>query len=457
MTEATSAPPRLLVADQVAGSVRLLDLPDGRERGLVEGRHLAEHAGFLALPGDRTAFVDDLAGELVVLDPYGPDAGRPLVEATVPVAIPAEHLAADPSGRLLAVTTGLGHNWQPWSDVLTAVDLAAPGGPRAVRVRTDAGEPGVTVLGPSAPTGPADGPNAGAPTGPSALAHPTGSADSAAPTGPLGDADALVVLRHRHPGSLTAYRHAELMAAAPACPPAVPAAALPLTDDDGHGDAHDPLTGRVFAAAGSGVHRARRAGGSLVREEPLPWGGPGRGYYLRLDPARRVLWSCVRGGPADPGRWPEWSNHAWWHGLDSGTVGRLPLGPGLVFRLAVAARHVAYARVHPDGEELVLIATDSDTPRITARLPLPAMDGAPRPGGTPWDGVQRRAIAASPGSSLVAVTRGGHGEIHLVDADSASNPNAPVTTLSVPTPLNDGGHLALVSPGSGAHGDPVGR
>jgi hypothetical protein len=123
----------------------------------------------------------------------------------------------------------------------------------------------------------------------------------------------------------------------------------------------------------------------------------------------------------------------------------------------VAARHVAYARVHPDGDELVLIATDSGTPRVTARLPLPAMDGAPRPGGTPWDGVQRRAIAASPGSPLVAVTRGGHGEIHLVDADWASVPNAPVTTLSVPTPLNDGGHLALVTPGSGAHGDTVGR
>lgn len=436
MTEATSAPPRLLVADQVTGGVRLLDLPDGRERGLVEGRHLAEHAGFLALPGDRTAFVDDLAGELVVLDPYGPDAGRPLVEATVPVAIPAEHLAADPTGRLLAVTTGLGRNGEPWSDLLTAVDLAAPGGPRAVRVRTDAGEPGVTVLGPSAP------------------AHSTEPTD--VDTG-RASGDALVVLRHREPGSLTVHRHTELMAAAPACPPAVPAADLPLADDDGHGDAHDPLTGRVFAAAGSGVHRARRAGGSLVREEPLPWGGPGRGYYLRLDPARRVLWSCVRGGPADPGRWPEWSNDAWWHGLDSGAVGRLPLGPGLVFRLAVAARHVAYARVHPDGDELVLIATDSTTPRVTARLPLPAMDGAPRPGGTPWDGVQRRAIAASPGSPLVAVTRGGHGEIHLVDADSASAPNAPVTTLSVPTPLNDGGHLALVTPGSCAHGDPVGR
>ncbi|NEE28569.1 hypothetical protein G3M53_24320, partial [Streptomyces sp. SID7982] len=74
-------------------------------------------------------------------------------------------------------------------------------------------------------------------------------------------------------------------------------------------------------------------------------------------------------------------------------------------------------------------------------------------GGTPWDGVQRRAVAASPGGSLVAVSRGGHGEIHVFDADKA----APVSTLTVPTPLDDGGHLALVTPEDGAHADPVGR
>ncbi|MEE1756609.1 hypothetical protein [Streptomyces sp. SP18CS02] len=414
--------PRLLVADQVAGSVRVLELPGGRVTGLVEGRHLAEHAGFLALPGGRAAFVDDLAGELVILDPYGPDTGRPLVAATVPVAIPAEHLAADPSGSRLAVTTGAGRNEETWTDLLTAVDLRSPGGPRSVRVRTRRGEPGVTVLGPA--------PGAG----------------------PSGGHLPLVVLRHREPGSLTAYRHADLMAAAPACPPAVPAYETALPDHDGHGDAHDPLTGRLFAAAGSGVHRARREGDTLLVEEPLPWAGPGRGYYLRLDPVRRALWSCVRGGPADPGRWPEWTNDAWFHGLDTGRTGRLALGPGLVFRLAVAQGHVAYARVHPDGDELVLVGAGSGgRPRVLARLPLPPMKGAPRPGGTPWDGVQRRAVAASPGCGLTAVSRGGHGEIHLFDG------TGPLTTLTVPTPLDDGGHLALLAPGDGSEGDPVGR
>ncbi|MFI1016228.1 hypothetical protein [Streptomyces sp. NPDC020965] len=427
---------RLLVADQVAGSIRVLALPDGRETGRIEGRHLAEHAGFLALPGARTAFVDELAGELVVLDPYGPDAGRPLVESTAPVATPAEHLAADPSGRLLAVTTGLGRNDEAWSDLLTVVDRAAVTGRRSVRVRTRRGEPGVTIL----PGGP------GTP-GPHSSPDSRGTLDSPGPQ------DALVVLRHREPGSLTAYRYADLLAAAPSCPPAEPAHELRLPDDDGHGDAYDPVTGRLFAAAGSGVHRAHREGALLVPDEPLPWAGPGRGYYLRLDPVRRTLWSCVRGGPADPGRWPEWSNDAWWHRIDNGRTGRLSLGPGLVFRLAVAANRLAYARVHPDGDELVLLSDTPDGPRVTERLPLPAMDGAPRPGGTPWDGVQRRAIAASPGADTVAVTRGGHGEIHLF---TPYGPPAP-TTISLPTPLDEGGHLALISPGDGAHRDTVGR
>lgn len=70
-------PPRLLVADQVAGRISLLDLPDGDERAALHHRHLAEHAGFLALPDDLLACVDDRAGELLVLDPYGPDTGRP--------------------------------------------------------------------------------------------------------------------------------------------------------------------------------------------------------------------------------------------------------------------------------------------------------------------------------------------------------------------------------------------
>ncbi|MGC3005321.1 hypothetical protein ACPF8X_44785, partial [Streptomyces sp. G35A] len=143
-------------------------------------------------------------------------------------------------------------------------------------------------------------------------------------------------------------------------------ARLPLPDD-GHGDAHDPSGGTVFAATGEGVHRARREGGALVAEPVIPWGSPARGWYLRLDPARRALWSTLRGGPADPPRWPEWTNQAWRHELGTGRTVLTDLGPGLVFRLALARDHAAFTRVHPDGDELVLLDTGGGVRRVPHR------------------------------------------------------------------------------------------
>lgn len=397
-----AAPPVLFVSDHVEGSVLALTVPDSAVVGRLTGRHLSEHAGFLALPGGRVACVDDRRGELLVLDPYTEE----FVERAVPVAVPAEHLACDPSGRRLAVTTGLGKNGVPWSDLLTVVDLATG---EAARVRTRVGEPGVTVL---------------------------------------GGGDPLVVLRHREPGALAVHRFADLLSAPPGCPPATPRQLLPLPDD-GHGDAQAPGAEVVFAATGEGVHRARREGDALVAEAAIPWGAPARGWYLRLDTRRQTLWSTLRGGDPDPLRWPEWTNQAWRHDLGTDRTHRTELGPGLVFRLAFARRHTAFTRIHPDGDELVLLDAD-DTVR---RVPLPAMDGAPRRGGTPWEGVQRRAVAASPGSDWIAVTRGGHGEVHLVDAETGHE----AARLRLDTALQHGGHMTLRGRDDGAEGDPVGR
>ncbi|MCB8043868.1 hypothetical protein JM654_05290 [Microbacterium oxydans] len=97
---------------------------------------LAEHAGFLRLPSganDRWAFADDRGGALVV----GGDAVR-----RIPIAIPAEHLACDPSGRHVVVTSGLGMNDEAWSDLVTVVDLATDS---STRFRARVGEPGVVV------------------------------------------------------------------------------------------------------------------------------------------------------------------------------------------------------------------------------------------------------------------------------------------------------------------------
>lgn len=398
----TAPSPLLLVSDHVHGSVHLRTVPDGAEVGRLTGRHLSEHAGFLALPGGRAACVDDRRGELLVLDPFGEE----LVETAFPVATPAEHLACDPSGRWLAVTTGLGKNAEPWSDLMTVIDRTEGD---VTRVRTRTGEPGVTVL---------------------------------------GDGDPLLVVRHREPGALAVHRFADVLGAPPGCPAVTPHARLPLPDD-GHGDAQDPYTAHVFAATGEGVHRAGREGDTLVPRPLIPWRSPARGWYLRLDPRRRALWSTLRGGPTDPLRWPEWTNQAWRHDLETDRTTLTDLGPGLVFRLALARHHTAFTRIHPDGDELILLASD-DTAR---RVPLPPMDGAPRRGDTPWEGVQRRAVAASPDCDWVAVTRGGHGEVHVFDARTGDE----AARLKLDTPLHHGGHAMLRTPADGTEGDPVGR
>ncbi|MER5555368.1 hypothetical protein ABT001_27490 [Streptomyces sp. NPDC002793] len=397
-----AAAPVLLVSDHVDGSVSVFTVPDGSLRERLTGRHVSEHAGFLALPEGRVACVDELRGELLVLNPFGDE----LIELAAPVAVPAEHLACDPTGRRLVVTTGLGKNSEPWSDLLTVVDLATG---EAARVRTRVGEPGVTVLG--------------------------------------GD-DPLVVLRHRQPGALAVHRFTDLLATAPGCPTVTPGAVLPLPDD-GHGDAHDPHSGQAFAATSEGVHTARRTGDGLTYGAVIPWGAPSRGWYLRLDTRRRALWTTLRGGDPDPLRWPDWTNHAWRHDLVTGRTLLSDLGPGLVFRLALARDHTAFTRIHPDGDELILLGTD-DTPR---RVPLPAMDGAPGRDSTPWEGVQRRAVVASPGSDWVAVTRGGHGEVHLFDARTGHE----VNRVKTGTPLHHGGHGIMRGQDDGADGDPVGR
>ncbi|MFH8978773.1 hypothetical protein [Streptomyces sp. NPDC017890] len=140
---------------------------------------------------------------------------------------------------------------------------------------------------------------------------------------------------------------------------------------------------------------------------------------------------------------------AWRHDLETGRTLLTALGPGLVFGVALARRHTAFTRVRPDGDEPILLDADG----VVRRGPLPTVDGAPRRGGTPWEGVQRRAVAASPGSDWIAVTRGGHGEAHIIDAETGHGAARPRLTPS----LHHGGDLTLRVRDDGADGDPVGR
>ncbi|MFJ4029037.1 YncE family protein [Paenarthrobacter sp. NPDC089989] len=402
----------LVVADQKAGRVTVLDPASGNVVRKVHGVVLAEHAGILDLGGGMCAFIDDAGGALVIFNP--------LTEAPplhLPVAIPGEHLACDPSGRYLAVTTGLGLSWEPWSDLLTVVDLESDDGPTSRRVRTRAGEPGVVV--------------------------------GETPDGPV------VVVRHREPGSIESFSIGCILEEGIHCPP-MSGLSVPASPD-GHGDAFDPATGTMFVATGLGLERF-----DVRKPQPhvlptIPWGAEGRAYFLRFCPVRRILVAVLRAGGEEPREWTAWTNALWVHHLDTGVTSTAPLGPGLVFRFALTATGIATARIHPDGDQLTVHGLDPQTSllrELRAQWDLPPMNGAPRPGSEPWDNAERRAIAASPTSEVVAVTRGGHGELHLLDTSRAGNA---VRTLSLETPLHDGGHLAWLSSEQQLPRDTVGR
>lgn len=393
---------QLLIADHRAGWWRLLS-ESGDPVTDPAPAHLAEHAGVLRLPGTapgglRALFADDLGGRLV-------GVGGPLA---LPVAIPAEHLAADPEGRYVACSTGLGASFAPWSDLLTVADLATGA---VTRVRVRVGEPGVLVVR---------------------------DAETGVPT---------VVLRHREPGEVEAIPVGAVLAAGPHCP-VLRGSRLATTGDHGHGDAVDPVTGVVHLATEAGIERFVVAGGAPRRLETWPWPVPGRAYFLRFDPRTRHVVAALRTGD-DPHAWPAWRNHvATW--APDGTPRVRPTGDGLVFRPDVHAGTLAWTVVHPDGDRLVVHGPDG-----TTETALPAMSAGPRPGTTPWDAVdgrpaQRRALALL-GPRTAAVTRGGDGELHL------AGPAGIIRTVTVDSPLDEGGHLAALATDPPAEVDGVGR
>lgn len=406
------SPGQLLIADYRAGHTYAVE--DGTLRQLGAGV-LAEHAGFLTLPAGpatkaRWAFVDDGAGALVL---GGPDGER-----RIPVAIPGEHLAVDASGRYIVVTTGLGANAEPWSDVVTVVDLARE---EAVRFRVRTGEPGAAIVA---------------------------DRSSGAP---------VIVLRHREPGAIEAIPLAHATAAG-AHVPVLRGAVTTDIAPDGHGDVVDQRSGVVATATGRGIERFVVEDGRPRAIGILPWPVPGRAYYLRFDPTTGHAVGVVRGGPAAPEvwtEWTEWTNTLVDIDLGTGDARRVDLGPGLAFRFALGGGRAAVATIHPDGDAVTLVDRRGPTLRAVWRSALPPMCRPPVPGRLPWDPVgdvpaQRRAVAVDPAGTTVAVTRGGDAELQLV-RDGA------LETITVPSPMDEGGHLLWLAADAAPETDSIGR
>ena len=384
---------------------------------VAEDSVLAEHAGMLQLPDHRIAYLDDAAGELRIL--AHADSGRLYLKHRVSVAIPGEHLAVSPDGAWVGVGTGFGAEFSATTDQITLVHLYPQGddAPRGYRVRTRPGEHGIAL-----------------------------STEG-------------LWLRHREPGAVQYIPFTEIIQAGPHVPQ-VHGVSDTRVGNAAHGEAFDPQTETFYTATENGlesfrVRTAENGAAEILPQPKIDWaaGGGARAFFLRCRPAYRQLATTLRAGGENPRQWHNWPNWVFTCDLDTGTVATADVGPGLVFRCAQTPTALAVTRVHPDGDELVVF--NSSDLSLRGRWALPGMDRAPRPGHEPWDDADRRAIAAHPNREEVAVSRGGHGQVHLIDV---SRPGTELKTVQFPSPLRDGGHLGWFDDQSPAREfDTVGR
>lgn len=386
----------LLVADPQAAVLYVYALPELAQVATFENVKLGEHAGFLPLPDGRVLFVDEGAGELVVLALQD----EPEIIGRAPVGVPASHIAVD-EGLTYAATGS-----DEAGKTLTLVDLETF---ESTSVSVDGSDPGLALGGE-----------------------------------PL-------TLYHRHPeGRLEAYAVADLLAGR-----TEPAATVE-TDTGGHGEAISHRLNRVYIAADHGVEVLEASAEGLAGRSRLPYAASGReggrAYFVRVTDSH--LYSYLRIVESEDQPWQEWQNDLYVADLETEEVTRVPLAPGLVFRFGLSEPYALFFNVHPEGDFAYLVDVDSASEtfhEVVAEIPLAPLTNAPQPDTSPWEAEARRATI-TPDGRWGFVSHGGDGLVSVIDTEAREV----VRTLTVPTPLSGGGYLLAVGPDT-PFTDTVGR
>ncbi|MFB9906385.1 YncE family protein [Allokutzneria oryzae] len=405
--QAAPATTRLLVADPAASAVYVLDPSAGQVTGTFPGRKLNDHAGTVTLADGRVVFVDDAANELVVVNV----SGRPRVVGTAHVEGEVSHFAVDATGRFAVVAGSEGHEHPSDHDhehghaALTAVDLTTFTSGHGV---VHSGEPGVLID------------------------------------------NTTVLHRNDAPAQLESYRLDAITKAGGAH---LTVGATKAIGEHGHGEAFSPKHRRAVTATEHGVDltEVTRSGG-FGAQRLATWGGPGRGFYLRLHDDADTAVTYVRDSTSPD--WTKWTEHAYLLDVRSGRATRTPLGNGYVFRFGLSDSLAGYVVHGAARDELVLVdvnARDGGFGELTRRIDLGVLPGGPQSGTDPFT-AQTRKIALDDAGRTAFLTAGGQGRVDVVETASGR-----VTgSLKVPSALDRGGAVAVWEPGV-SHADTVGR
>ncbi|NJN94450.1 MAG: LysM peptidoglycan-binding domain-containing protein [Anaerolineales bacterium] len=391
---------RLVVADIEAEKLYVYSAPEFELLGQFDGLQVADHAGFVVLPDGRVLLVDNKAQELLVFDVLN-DQPQIVGRAKIPGA--AVHLAVDPQGAYAAVSTSHDDESGQGKDALTRINLSTFE-TSEIPVATE--EPGLLL-------------------GQDVILHRDGA----------------------ELGQLQAFSLANLPQTGPEPDAFVDIGAF------GHGEAL--INGHAYIATDDGVDVVHVEGGELEHEAVLPWNASGReggrAYFVRVSPDGDHLWSYLRivNNPDDDAswqNWQDWQNDVYLADLKTEKVTRLELGPGIVYRFALAAPYALYAQVHPNGDIAHLLDANpasSTFGQVLAEILLPALSHAPQSGVDPWDAAGFRVTAITPDGRWGFVSNGGDGSIAVIDTETRQIAG----TITTPTPLNGGGYMVAVQPG----------
>lgn len=406
---ATTSGTRVLVADQHAATVHVLDPVTGRVTGSVADRVLNDHAGVVTLPDGRAIFVDDRSHSLVALQL----SGTPKVIGSAPVDGEVAHLTVDPTGSYAVITTAEHHEHEepaaPHEEGahLIVVDLKTW---QTKEVPVAAGEPGVLI-------------------------------DAATDS---------VLLRNDEPAAVQAFPRRALLAHT-GTEPLAPARTAEI-GAHGHGEAFSARHRVVTVATERGFDLLPvRADGSFGTARTVPWDisgrTGGRAFYVRLGDDGGTVASYVRDDRAAD--WTQWTEDAYLVNAATGAAHRVPLGTGYLYRFGLSDTLAGYLVQGGRSDELVLV--DLRTAKVTGRLDLGTLPGGPQ-GGTDPFAAQGRRVALTDNGGTAFVTAGGQGRVDVVDTATKRLCGA----LKLPTALSGGGSIAVWEPGV-RHADLVGR